>query len=92
MRDLRDWETAQLIEQASDQALAFMTADPILQQADQQEVTYALGGILRMAIRNGDRNPSSLATMAVKKLRDRETIKDGMMRLRARHAANTHGR
>ena len=44
------------------------------------------GGILRMAIRNGERNPSSLATMAVKKLRDRETIKDGMMRLRAKHA------
>lgn len=83
---MRDRETIQLVEKAREQAEAFMTADPVLRYADRNEVGYALGGILRMGIKEGERNVSSLATMAVKKLRDRETIKEGLARLRAKHA------
>ena len=82
---MRDYETKQLVETARDRALAFITADTVLQSADQAEVAYCLGGILRMQVRAGERDITTLANLAVRKLRHREQARLTAASIYARH-------
>lgn len=60
---------------AEEQALAFISVDFVLQKADQAEIGFCLGGILRMEMRAGETDVTKLANLAVRKLRHREQAK-----------------
>jgi hypothetical protein len=82
---MRDDATKRLVETARGRALAFITADSVLQSADQAEVGYCLGGILRMQVKAGERDVTTLANLAVRKLRHREQARLAAASIYARH-------
>jgi len=82
---MSDLEIKQLIDTARDRALAFITTDPVLQDADKKEVGYCLGGILRLEVRAGERDITRLAALAVRKLRHREQTRRATTSIYQKH-------
>ena len=63
------------LKSAGEQALAFISADAVLQNGDQDEIAFCLREILRLEYRAGETDVTKLANLAVRKLRHREQAK-----------------
>jgi hypothetical protein len=78
-------ETKELIASARDHAMAFVTADPVLQDVDPNEVRFALSGILTREVKNGQRDKTALANLAIRTLRHREEVRLSTASLYRKH-------